>query len=263
MPASNPAAAATDAVLKRLPLLPNQEEPCARLQFAIENSHRLALVFGPSGTGKSWLLAHLAEDCKRTGVLSARVSLAGLSETEVLWEILAAWGLNPPPDVNPARLWRTFGDQLAALAWQDRRAVLFLDDVERGPTATLASLQRLFSLESAARTLTVIAAAESFSRSKLPKNWLELAELRADLEPFAAEESATFLKRTDGPTKSMPHFTPEAVTTLHKLAEGLPRRLDQLQQLVLIATEASGDSAVDAATIEQVYRELFVAPRGS
>ncbi len=241
------------------PLLPTQEEAGARLQFAVEHGHKLALLFGPPGSGKSSLVAHLAAQYRREGKLAAVVSLAGLNEAEVLFAILAALGMNPSQDATSPELWRRLGDQLLALRWQDCRAVLFFDDLAAALPSTLVALQRLFALDT---SLTIIAAAESLSRAKLPRTWLELAELRADLEPLTEDETNTFVTRTDAAAKSSPHFTADAVTTMHTLTAGLPRQLDQLQRLVTIAAEGSGSSTIDAATIEQVYRELFVAPRG-
>jgi hypothetical protein len=41
---------------------------------------------------------------------------------------------------------------------------------------------------------------------------------------------------------------------LHELSAGLPRRLDQLARLVMVAGEGRGQ--IDAGTVEAVYREL-------
>jgi type II secretory pathway predicted ATPase ExeA len=237
-------------------LLPTQVEAAARLRFAIEHAQQLALLFGPAGSGKTRLLSHLERQCRREGRLTARVSLAGLTETEAVWNILAAWKMNPPADASLQLLWRKLGEQLRGLQWQSRRGVIFLDDLAAASPATLVALQRLFAFDAAAQSLTVIAAADSFSRSKLPRTWLELAELRADLEPLSEKETTAFVAEA-----SSGGFTPEAATTLHSLTAGLPRQIDQLQKLVTIAASAAGESAIDAATVDQVYRELFVAPR--
>src|SRR3954452_6493916 len=102
-------------------LLPTQVEACARLRFAIEHGQPLALLFGPVGCGKTSLLSHLEQECRKEGRLTARVSLAGVTEAEVLWNVLAAWKMHPPADAPPQLLWRRLGDQLRGMQWQQQR----------------------------------------------------------------------------------------------------------------------------------------------
>jgi general secretion pathway protein A len=55
-------------------------------------------------------------------------------------------------------------------------------------------------------------------------------------------------------------FTADAISRLHTLSGGVPRRLNQLADLALVAAAAGGQRQIDTATVDGVHHELSVCP---
>ena len=87
------------------------------------------------------------------------------------------------------------------------------------------------------------------------------AAVRIDLPGWNADEVATYLgrelARAGLPTDL---FTTAAVPTIQRFAHGVPRDVRRLAHLALTVALGEELTAIDAATIEQVWREL--APAG-
>jgi hypothetical protein len=92
---------------------------------------------------------------------------------------------------------------------------------------------------------------------RLGSRILELAELRIDLEPWDEADTAGYLSLAlaQAGCKS-PVFTDDAVRRLQTVTGGVPRRVNQLAALALVAGAGRRLPRIDADTIESVYQEL-------
>ena len=54
-------------------------------------------------------------------------------------------------------------------------------------------------------------------------------------------------------------FTPDALARLHELTDGVPRHINQVAELALLAAAGQGLELVDVHTIETVFDELSVS----
>ncbi len=82
------------------------------------------------------------------------------------------------------------------------------------------------------------------------------------LRPLDEEETAAYVHhrlRVAGATRDC--FETEALATLHRLAQGIPRRINRLGDLALLVGYAEGCSAISGEQVEAVSDELIaVAP---
>jgi type II secretory pathway predicted ATPase ExeA len=83
--------------------------------------------------------------------------------------------------------------------------------------------------------------------------------LRIDLEPWEESDTGGYLisALAQAGRKTL-LFTDDAVLRLHALSGGIPRRVNQLAALALVAGAGRQLSRIDADTINSVYRELGV-----
>ncbi|HTQ39065.1 MAG TPA: AAA family ATPase [Pirellulales bacterium] len=241
---------------------PVHEEALARLHFLVEQRRRLGLLLGPAGCGKSLVLDIFARRLRRGGAQVVNVNLLGTNLHEFLWLMAAELGLNPDRHDDPFRLWRDVLDRLAENRYQQLDTVLLLDDADDAPAVVSDHIVRLAQTEniSGGRLTIVLAAAATppaNSAVRLSPRLLELAELRIDLEAWEPADTAQYVNETLAQAGSMsPIFTNEALDRLHELTAGIPRRIDQLANLALLAGAGRQLAQIDVDTVDSVYQEL-------
>lgn len=237
---------------------PTHEEALARLHFLVDEEHRLGLLLGPAGSGKSVVLEVFADELKRAGQPVAKLSLVGLEPAEFLAQTAAALGTNPGRQADLVALWRLLSDRIAELRYQRWHTVVLLDDADGASRTVLAHVLRLAKSEPEPESrLTLVLAAQPSRITRLGAALLDLADLRIDLEPWEFSETAEYVRsalaRAGG---NRPVFADAAIHRLHELTCGIPRRVNQLAELCLVAGAGRQLDQIDADTVESVCQEL-------
>jgi type II secretory pathway predicted ATPase ExeA len=236
---------------------PVHDEALARLHYLVENHRRAGLLAGPAGSGKSLVLEVLRRQLRRQGTEVARACALGAGERELLWSLADDLRLNPRPDADTFALWRVVADCVTELRYQRRDAVLLVDDVDRGGEDVRRLCQRLTQIDPAPDSrLTLVLTA--IDPRRLGRSLLGLCDLRIELDPWDADETAGYLSASlSHAGRVAPIFDPAASRRIHALAQGIPRRVGQLAELALVAGAGKGLSSIDEDTVESAYRELL------
>ena len=234
------------------------EEALARLQFLVEQHQQVGLLLGGPGTGKSLLLEVLARDLRRQGSQVANVSLLGIDVHELLWLLAAELGLNPSPQADVFSLWRGTLDRLAENRSQQLHTIVLLDDADEASPEVLDQVVRLAQADRGSQNpAVVVLSAASQSVGRLGLRLLELADLRIDLEPWEEADTAAYLLAAlEQAGCRSPVFSDDAVGRLQMVSGGIPRRVNQLAALALVAGAGRRLPRIDAETIDAVYHEL-------
>jgi general secretion pathway protein A len=242
----------------------NSEEALARLHFLADHHRRLGLVLGSAGIGKTQLLRAFDRRMRRSGRQVAQVSALGIGPEEFLSLVAQEFGLLPAPGAKLAALWRLLDDFFRASRYQSLESVVLVDDADEAEPNLLAQVARLAQgdfIRSA--QLMVVISSRDDRLASVGTRLLELAELRVDLEPWHEGDLEGFLRqalRAAGQEREI--FTPPAITRLHEITAGVPRRAKQLAELSLLAGAGARLHSIDAGTVESVFRELGVAMVG-
>lgn len=243
-------------------LNPCGEEAFARLGFLVEERRRLGLLLGEPGGGKSTLLARLAADVAYHGGTVADLSLIAVNAEELLWQAAAELGANPRAGDPTFLLWRTLTDRIAELRYQRTTTLLVLDDAHRASSEALSIVERLVHCESTPEaTLTIVLAANFAVAERLGDGLLSAVDLRVDLAPWTELDTAQYVQRAlteAGAPEGV--FEAAALTRLHELSAGIPRRVNQLADLSLLAGAGQQLEHIDAVTVEAVFAELSAGP---
>lgn len=236
-----------------------EREALARLSYLVEERHRLGVVLGPAGGGKSLLLERCAGQLRSNGCQVARVDLLGREPRELLWLLAAGWAVNPESDWQPFELWRALTDRLTENRWQQLPTIALIDDADEATPDTLAQVVRLVHGEPA-DWLTVVLTCRTDRVAFLGRRLLELAELRIDLVAWSLADTREYLQRSlHQAGRRQPTFSDGAVERLHELSGGIARRVGVLADLSLVAAAGGQLPLVDAHTVEQVFDELGVS----
>jgi type II secretory pathway predicted ATPase ExeA len=237
---------------------PTHEEALARLHFLVEQQRCLGLLIGESGSGKSLLLEVAAEQFRRSGRTVAKTSLLGVQATELLGELVGQLGGGVERSATLGSLWQTLWDRLTQYRYEQVDTVLLLDDADQADYNLLPHLVRLvhFATSSPSR-LTVVLAGRPSRINRMGRDLLDLAELRIDVEPWDRVDTEQYINDSmsrAGGKKSA--FAQEALTRLQELSHGVPRRVNQLADLALIAGAGQELQQIDAEVVQSAYEQL-------
>jgi general secretion pathway protein A len=236
---------------------PVHEEALARLHFLVSAGKRLALLTGPTGTGKSILLSVFARELRRQGTPVALASLRGRSPGECPSEWGAQLGLRFEPELPAARQWRLLAERLAEQRYLEQTTVFLFDDAHEASPEVLNQIQRLLSLGEQGESFTIVLSSLRQHATSLGNRLLQCCELHVQLEPWRESDTRDYLRHAlirCGGRDSI--FDAEAVRRIHELAAGVPRRVIRLADLALVAGAAQELRQIDEATVEQVCQEL-------
>jgi hypothetical protein len=239
---------------------PVHEEALARLLFLIENHRRCGVLSGPGGTGKTLILELLRREVARGAGEIARIDLFGRTARELLWETAAELGLCPDQDDGPHRLWRKLHDHVLANRYAQAPLVLVLDHLDRAQAECVGVVERLQHLSASGDTgLTLILGVRGDRSGSLSEALREVSDLRIELAPFDREQTEHFVETLlfkTGATRTL--FEPEAFDRLFAETRGIPRALNRLCDLALLAGMADGVTAIDEEIIRAAAEELHV-----
>jgi general secretion pathway protein A len=240
---------------------PGREEALARLHFLASGRRRLGLLLGDWGVGKSLVLDVFADQLRGNPRRVAKVSALGIDVCEFLASIAMAWGHNVEAERGGRELWQAVADRLAEHQYQRLASVVLVDDADEASAEVLAQLARLAQRPVPADAhLTMVLAARRSGVHRLGRRLLELADLRIDLWPWEAPDVRSYIDHAlSRAGRNEPAFDSEALSRLHELSHGIPRRVQQLAELALVAAAGKKLPHVDVHTLEGVFEELAIA----
>jgi type II secretory pathway predicted ATPase ExeA len=242
-----------------------QEESLARLQFLVDERRTLGLLVGASGSGKSMLLEVLAGQLSRIKTQTALLRVAGIDLHEFLWLAAGQLGVEVSPHASQFTLARTVVDHLIANRYQQITSVLLIDDADEAREDVLVEVARLAQINVDRNAqMTIVLAAQPGRIGRIGMRLLDLAELRIDVEPWEADETSAYIKTSLARAgRSTPAFNEAALARLHELSGGIPRRVQQLADLALLAGAGQNLGQIDAEVIDTVIGELGIVSTSS
>lgn len=234
------------------------DEAVARLVASIETGERLAVLRASAGFGKTTVLARAVAETKgprrrfawSVGPVDGPGLLAGLA---------TGLGVAVAPGASRAVAWKALADAVRLCHWQKTQAVLIVDgchDLEA--PADRLDLQRLTHLtpDPSAR-LTVIRSFREPDDGTNPDDdvapaWL----LDTRLPTLLRSETVRFVEeKLAAAGRDDPAFTPRALWRLHDLSGGVPRGIDRLGSLCLMAGALRGLELVTPDVVDGVAAE--------
>jgi type II secretory pathway predicted ATPase ExeA len=237
--------------------LPSHDEAVARLVYAIETRQPRALLTGAAGLGKTTVLRQAIRQSAGPRRRFAAVS-APIDEMHLVSQLAERLGQRVGPELSHRGSWRALERALRAMSLEGFQVVLAVDAGEEPNSDEVGrALDRLAGLSGdEVIRLTVIQAsrrsAQWSSSGGGDSAWTMAAELkrltRSQVECYLAAKLA-------GAGCTEPLFTPRATTRLHALSGGVPRGIDHLAALCLIAGAVRGLEVVLPEVVDGVAQE--------
>lgn len=234
-----------------------------KLRYAIENRRGGAVLAGPSGSGKTLLVQTLR------AMLAPQIApIVHLVFPQLTTEQILAYladelysGEEPAIEASPAQNVRRIERFLAENGSRGRHALVVVDEAQLlDDWPILETLRLLTNFQSGGQPgLTLLLAGQPGilpMLDRMPQLEERLA-VKCLLKPLSAAETAGYVQhRLFTAGRERPIFDAEALATLHRLTQGLPRRINRLCDLALLIGYAEQTPAISGDQLEAIAHEL-------
>lgn len=241
------------------------EEARLRIVRAVARHEGPAILVGGAGTGKSLLLAVLAEQfASRVPV----VTLAGAqlcTRRALLQMVLCELGL-PYRGMDEGELRLSILQHLRGKEGP-RRLLLLVDEADSLPVRLLEELRVLTNVAADGLPLVSLVLAgspmleERFADPQLEKFSQRIAA-RCYLAPLGREETLQYVRAQVAAVGIKPEqlFRDDALEAIHAATAGVPRVINQLGDQLVWMAEETGCAPLDAALVQQAWSDLQQLP---
>lgn len=234
----------------------------AYLGYGLAQGEGFITVTGEIGAGKSTLVQHLLAHIDR-----ARLNTVSLVSTQVEGDDmlrLAAQGLGIATGaVEKARLLEAVEDRLEQEFRAGKRTLLIVDEAQNLPVSALEELRMLSNFQIAGKALIqIFLLGQPEFRDKLASAGLEQLRQRViathHLDAMGADEVEAYIRHRLNVVgwQGVPDFAPDAFAVLHRETGGIPRRVNQLANRLMLHAAVEGVELIDGETVAIVAADL-------
>ena len=236
----------------------------AYLGYGLAQGEGFIVITGDIGAGKTTLMGHLLDTLDREALNPIKLVSTAIEASDLLRIVATELGANPA-GLEKAQLLLAIERGLHAVARTGRRTLLIVDEAQALSVGALEELRMLSNFQAGGHALLqiVLLGQPEFRAALHGSERLEQLRQRViaihHLEPMAADEVAAYVRHrlTVVGWSGRPGFAESAFAALHRLTDGVPRRLNQLANRVMLHAAIEGADLITAATVDLVAADLF------
>ena len=233
------------------------------LGYGLAQGEGFIVITGEIGSDKSTLIAHMMQNLDMGQVTVAQIVTSKLDEEEVVHVVAGAMGLDVEGHDKATALTEIEG-HLHEEARAGRRCLLVIDESQNLSVSALEELRMFsnFQLGSHPLLQTLLLGQPEFRTTLQNEPGLEQLRQRViaahHLEPMQKDEIEPYiihrLKKVgwDG----NPSFDQRIFAELHEASGGIPRRVNQIANRLMLLGAVEECSHIDAAMLQSVLTEL-------
>ena len=236
------------------------------LTRCVDRGEGVAMIIGPSGTGKSLLCQVLAEQFQKTFQVALLASTHLDTRRSLLQAIL--YELNRPyRGMDEGELRLSLVDYITLSDDCSRGVVLLVDEAHHLPLRLLDEIRSLTNLtrDMQPAVRMVLAGShvleERFASPKL-ESFSQRISARCYLEAFQRSETQAYIQSRISACggRGAEIFPAETCQMVHKATDGVPRLINQVCDHVMLLAYAAGIRRIEAAHVEEAWADLQQLP---
>jgi general secretion pathway protein A len=238
------------------------EEALACLTYGIQSRKGFVLLTGEVGTGKTTLINKLLEWLRLQQVATAFIFNSRMNVPQFMDYMMADFGI--PCDSRSKsqillRLYNWLLDRYRA----GETAVLIVDEAQNLSDEVLEEIRMMTNLETfTEKLLQIVLVGQPELEQKLKQPQLrqlrQRLTLRAKTHPLSLEETKAYVAqrlRIAG-SNGQPIFDPEALLTIHRFSNGIPRVVNLICEHCLVSAFVDQQKMISSKVVEVVARDF-------
>lgn len=240
------------------------QELLRRLVYVAEQ-RRVMLLTGDSGSGKSTALRVLAGQLSPTAYQVIYLADVAFSPRSFFAALLAGLQQECPFQMTRAKALARSA-LLQCQRTQHRTPVLLLDEAQSLSPALLEEVRGLcnYDFDAYSPFALVLCGTRELARRLALQPFEALVQridLRLHLGGMSQEETSQYIRHhlTQAGARAE-IFTPEAIQRIHQAAGGIPRRINKLATLALLAACSAGVHTIDDGLVDKVISHELQLP---
>ena len=250
-------------------LSPSHEEALSAIAYGVDERKGLIVTIGEVGVGKTTILRSYLESVDRERVTCISLVNSGVSFHDLLTTLIRELGFVIDTD-NDYEKMSFLREKLQEAYDQDRRVVLMVDEADKMPVETLASLGSLHNFETdKGKLIQIILAAQPEFDQILIRNELRQVKqrvaIRTEIMPLTQTESLDYithrLSKAAIDVNDTSIFTKGAIRKIIRNSGGIPRLINILCDNALITGFGYQKNPVDAKVVKEIVADFGAGKR--
>ncbi|MFW2852085.1 ExeA family protein [Sphingomonas sp. TX0543] len=234
----------------------------AYLGYGLAQGEGFIVITGDIGAGKTTLVGHLTSRIDPANLNVISLVSSAIEADDLLRIVASGLGVADAPR-NKAELLTVIERGLNAVARTGRRTLLIVDEAQALDISAVEELRMLSNFQSGGRALLQIflLGQPEFRERLHGSQALEQLRQRViaihHLDPMGEDEIAEYVghRLQVAGWQGKPDFAEDAFPLLHRITNGLPRRVNQLMGRVMLHAAIVGATLIDAALINDVQAD--------
>lgn len=232
------------------------------LRYGLEQADGFVIITGGVGTGKTTLMHTLLQELDPAEMLVATVVTTQLKEDDLLELVAVNLGLKTE-NATKAVLLRELEQLFLQEAQRGRRVLLVVDEAQNLPSESVEELRMLSNFQSSGRPLLQIfmLGQDEFRDTLLSPGFEQLRQritATYHLNPLTVEETRTYIEHRLSRVgwQHDPEFADESFPAIFEFSRGVPRRINNLCDRLLLYAFLEEMHSIDAETVRIVSEEI-------
>jgi len=232
------------------------------LQYGVSQGDGFIVITGNVGTGKTTLVQALLGQLDHEDLTVGTIVTSNLREDELLQMVASCFDIADPGQ-GKAQLIREIEHNFTQQAMAGKRILLIVDEAQNIPKRSVEELRMLsnFQLDGHPLLQIFLLGQQEFRGTLLSEGFEQLRQrviATYHLNPLGDDETRTYIEHRlqIADWKENPAFTDDAFPAIYAFSEGVPRRINNLCDRLLLFAFLEEIETIDRGVVEKVSNEI-------